>query len=272
MEKTSFKTVVFITGAFVSHHGWDNWKVYFEKKGYRVVLPSWPGKEASASELRNETDSKIASVRLAEVIEHYIGIVQELPEKPILIGHSLGGLITQILLERGYASAGIAIDSVAPQGVIPTQLSFYKSTWKALGFLTSTRKPYLMSFEDWQYAFTNGMPLDEQRAAYDAYTIPESKLALRDGLTSIAKVDFNKTRGPLLLIAGEVDHTIPPALNMANYNRYKHNASITDFKLFEGRNHFIFGQTGWEEVAEYTLNWIETVYEAVPEEFESSYS
>ena len=81
MEKTSFKTVVFITGAFVSHHGWDNWKVYFEQKGYRVILPSWPGKEASASELRNETDSKIASVRLAEVIEHYIGIVQELPEK-----------------------------------------------------------------------------------------------------------------------------------------------------------------------------------------------
>jgi pimeloyl-ACP methyl ester carboxylesterase len=258
MANKQTPNVVFITGAFVSNRCWDQWKTYFENKGYNCLAPAWPNKEGEPWKLRNnQPNPEIASIRLNDVIEHYSKIIQALPEKPILIGHSLGGLITQILLERGLALAGVAVHSVAPQGIIPTQFSFYRSTWKALGFFTSTKKAYLMSFKDWQYAFTNGMPLKEQQAAYELITIPESKLGLRDGLTSVAKVDFNKARGPLLILAGDQDHCIPEALNLRNFNKYKNNPSVTDYKLLPGRNHFVLGQPTWQEDADYILGWLD---------------
>jgi pimeloyl-ACP methyl ester carboxylesterase len=252
----SSKTVIFVTGAFVSHHGWADWKNYFESKGYNAVLPSWPEKDGVPREMRNDKNSKVPTVRLNDAIDHYTKIIKQLPEKPIAIGHSLGGLITQILLERGLVEAGIVIHSVPPQGIIPFEFSFLKSTWRSLGLFTSTKKPYIMSFSTWQYAFTNGMTLEEQSTSYDENVIPESKLALRDGLTSVAKVDFKKDRGPLLMIAGGKDNIIPASLNKRNFNAYAKNKSITDFKLFENRNHLTLNQTGWEEVSDYILSWV----------------
>jgi len=249
--------VVFITGAFISHSCWDEWKLYFEKNGYTCIAPPWIHKDAPAPVLRSRhPDPDIASIRLTQLIDHYANIIKKLPEIPILIGHSLGGLLTQILVNRGLAAAGIAIHSVPPQGVIPLQLSFYRATWKSLGFFTSSKNSYLMSFKDWQYGFTNDMPLDQQQKSYEQFAIPESKLALRDGLTSAAKVDFKKEHAPLLFTAGSADHCIPAALNTSNFRRYKNNNSVTDYKEFEGRNHFVLGQPTWKEDADYMLDWI----------------
>jgi pimeloyl-ACP methyl ester carboxylesterase len=147
------------------------------------------------------------------------------------------------------------IHSVPPQGIIPFEFSFLKSAWRALGLFTNTNKPYVMSFKTWQYAFVNGMALDEQKIAYNNSVIPESKLAARDGLTSVAHVDFKKSRGPLLMIAGEKDNIIPASLNKRNFKAYHNNPSSTELKVFD-RNHYTVNANGWESVADYVLGWI----------------
>lgn len=191
------------------------------------------------------------------MVDHYAAIVKSFPEKPIIIGHSLGGLITQILVNRDLAAAGIAIHPVPPLGVFPYEFSFLKAGWKSLGLFTSLKKTYLMSFKDWQYAFVNGMPLEEQLKAYEENTIPESKTVARGGLTSAAKVDFKKKHAPLLITSGSEDNIIPAHLNQRNYKKYaKDNNSILDYKEFSGRNHFVVGQSTWKEDADYILQWL----------------
>jgi pimeloyl-ACP methyl ester carboxylesterase len=252
------RTIVFITGAFVSHHCWDNWKTFFERRGYKIVLPAWPRKDADAEALRNNhPDSAIAKVTLNELIDHYGQIIEDLPEEPILIGHSLGGLLVQILLNNAFGAAGIAIHSVPPQGVIPIELSFYKSNLSALGFFTDINKTYLISFRKWQYAFTNGMSFEQQKKAYEMLAVPESKRAIRGALTSAAKVDFKAEHNPLLIIAGSSDQCIPASLNERNYKKYKSKSSVTQFVVRDGRNHFVLGQPTWKEDAQFILDWIQ---------------
>lgn len=251
------KTVLFITGAFVSNSCWDDWIQYFQEKGFAATAPAWPNKDADAQTLRNrQPDPLIASNRLAGLIEHYAAIASALPEKPILIGHSIGGLIVQLLLQRGLGKLGIAIHSVPPQGVFTFKFSFIKAGWNALGFFTDTKKSYLMSFKGWQYAFTNGMDCEAQKEAYYKFTIPESKLIVRDTITAVAKVNFENPHAPLLFVSGSDDHTIPASLNYSNFKKYKNSNSITDYQEFAGRNHFVLGQSTWKENADYILEWI----------------
>lgn len=258
MQNTSSKTIVFITGAFVSNRCWDQWRVYFESKGYKTIAAPWPNKDASAEELRNrQPDEAIASNRLEALTDYYSNLVEQLPEKPILIGHSIGGLLVQLLLQRELASAGIAIHSVPPQGVMTFKWSFLKAGWAALGFFTSTKKSYLMSFKQWQYAFTNGMSSEEQKQAYYRLAIPESKLIVRDTITRAARIKFKKPHAPLLLTSGSEDHTIPASLNYSNYKRYLKGESVTDYKEFKGRNHNVLGQSTWKEDAAFILDWIQ---------------
>ena len=260
MENSNSKTVLFITGAFVHHSGWEPWKAYFESKGYKTLNPAWPFKDMpTAADLRNRqpNDTDLAALTLEELVDHYANIAKSLPEKPIAVGHSLGGLITQILVSRDVVAAGVAIHPVAPQGIIPYEFSFLKAGYKALGFFTDIHKTYLMSLSDWQYAFTNEMTLDEQKATWEANTIPESKTVARGGLTSAAKVDFDSPHVPLLITSGSLDNIIPPHLNIRNYNAYnKDNGSVTDYKEFPGRNHFVVGQPTWQEDADYILEWL----------------
>jgi pimeloyl-ACP methyl ester carboxylesterase len=257
METTTSKTIVFITGAFVSSDCWNEWKTYFEQQGYNTLAPAWPHKDAPACTLRQRhPDAEVASQRLANLTAYYEAIVRELPEKPILVGHSMGGLITQLLLQKGLAVAGVAIHSLQPQGIFTFKFSFYKAGWPALGFFTDAKKTYLMSFAEWQYAFTNRMPYDEQKDAYYMLAVPESKLVVRDATTDAAKIDFAKPHAPLLFLSGSTDRFIPASLNYSNYKRYSHPGSVTDYKEFAGRNHFVLGQPGWEEVAGYALNWL----------------
>jgi pimeloyl-ACP methyl ester carboxylesterase len=250
-------TVVFITGAFVHHSCWDDWRLYFESRGYKTIAPPWPHKNSPAETLRNShPNAEIASNRLVMLTDYYDGIVRKLPAKPILIGHSIGGLIVQLLLQRGLAASGVAIHPVPPQGIITFKLSFLKAGWGPLGFFTSARKSFLMSFKQWKYAFTNGMDCDSQKEAYYKYAIPESKKIVRDTITKAAKVNFENPHAPLLLTSGSDDHTIPASLNYACYKKYKKSNSVTDYIEFKGRNHFVLGQLTWKEDADYILGWL----------------
>ena len=258
MKNTETKTILFITGAFVHHSCWNDWKVYFEKKGYKTIAPPWPHKDVQPEALRNShPNEEIASNRLSGLIEYYSKIVRQLPEKPILIGHSIGGLFVQLLLQRGLGLLGVAIHSVPPQGIFTLKFSFLKAGWGALGFFTSTYKSYLMTFKQWQYAFTNGMSCEQQKESYYQFAIPESKLIVRDTITNVAKVNFENPHAPLLITSGNKDNTIPASLNYSNYKKYKNSNSVTDYKEFKGRNHFVLGQATWKEDAAYILEWIE---------------
>ncbi|RYD74222.1 MAG: alpha/beta hydrolase [Sphingobacteriales bacterium] len=259
MKANQSKTVLFVTGAFVSHLGWRPWQQYFEQLGYTTYAPSWPNKNGTPQELRNKrpNDIALAKTTITDVVNSYADFIQTLPEKPIIIGHSFGGLVTQILLDRGLAAAAIAVHSVPPFGVIPFEFSFTKAAWRSLGLFTSLDKTYLMSFETWQYAFTNGMSLADQQKAYDENIIPESKRVARGGLTLAASVSFKKEHAPLLFIAGGKDNIIPASLNKRNFNSYKNKNAVTDFKQFDENNHFVVSLPNWKNTAEYIYNWIQ---------------
>jgi pimeloyl-ACP methyl ester carboxylesterase len=252
-------TILFVTGAFVTHHCWNEWVTYFESKGYKTMAPPWPYKDApTAAKLsaRQPNDIDLARLTLDRLVDHYATIAASLPEKPIIIGHSLGGLITQILLNRGFAQKAVAIHPVPPQGIFPYEFSFLKSTWRALGLFTSLDRTYQMSFSTFQYAFVNGMEPAEQRKAYQDLAAPESKRVARGGLTSAAAVDWKKTHAPLLITSGDQDNIIPAHLNKRNFEKYKKDFSVTAYKEFKGRNHFVLGLPTWKEDADYILNWL----------------
>jgi pimeloyl-ACP methyl ester carboxylesterase len=258
METAKLKSILFITGAFVSNECWNEWSHFYESRGYKTIAPAWPFKDATTAVLRSRhPDAKVASIRLAQLIDHFEEIARSFLEKPIIIGHSIGGLIAQILNQKGLASAVIAIHSVPPKGIFTFKYSFFKSGWGPLGFFTPTKETFLMSFSQWQYSFANGVELELQEKAYLELAIPESKLVVRDTITSVAKVDFKKPHNPILFIAGAGDHMIPYSLNFDNYIKYTDVNSVKDFKIFLGKNHFVLGQPGWQEIAIYILEWLQ---------------
>ncbi|MFT3822790.1 MAG: alpha/beta hydrolase [Chitinophagaceae bacterium] len=252
-------SIVFITGAYVSHECWAGWQTFFRQKGYNTMAPPWPGKEADTATLRKKhPDKALAAVTMGDVVNHYINIIEKLPEKPILIGHSFGGLFAQVLLNRGYGVAAVAIHAVPPQGIFPYELNFLRSNLATLGFFSSPDKPYLMPFKKWQFVFTNGMPLELQEKGYDQLVIPESRRAARGGLTRAAYVDFKKPHPPLLLMAGTDDHCIPEHLCKRVYKSYKDKNSVTEY-VVNKRNHFVLGQPGWENDAQFIYDWLQRV-------------
>lgn len=252
------KTVMFVHGNFVNYQCWDGWVKRYEAKGYRCIAAAYPERDKTVQELRNEhPNPKVGQVAISQVIDHLAGIANGLDEKPIIIGHSFGGMLTQVLVNKGLGVAAVAIDSVPPQGVLTTKISFFRSLWPVLNPLNPTSRPWLMPFKHFQYTFVNDMPLDAQRKAWETYVVPESIRLGRGGLSGKARVNFKKAHAPLLIIAGENDNIMPAALNKVNFRRYKASApSVTEFKEFPGRNHFtVIGGQGWEEVADYALDW-----------------
>ncbi|MBI5822399.1 MAG: alpha/beta fold hydrolase [Chloroflexi bacterium] len=248
------KTIVLIHGMFMTPLCWEKWIPYYEAKGYRVFAPAWPGRDKPVDVLRKaHPDPSLAKLKLNHIVDYMEAFIKGLDEKPAIIGHSMGGLAVQILLQRDVAVGGIAIDPAPPAGVFTTEWSFVKSNFPAINpFLLN--QPVQMTFEHFQYAFANTLPLEEQRTAYDRYMVPESRGVPTSSLGSAGQVDFSKPRRPLLITAGEKDHIIPASLNRSNHKKYKA-PSVTDFKEFTGRDHFLIGSRGWEEIAEYCLQW-----------------
>lgn len=257
MTAPASKSIVFITGAFIGNNCWDEWITYFESQGYNCIAPAWPHKDGSPEELRNRhPDAGIASNKLADITEQFTAIVEALPEKPILIGHSVGGLVVQVLLDRELGAAGVAIHSFPPYSVCTYRFSFIESVWEAMSFFTSIRKTYMPSFSKWKYAFANGMKYELQKELYYKYATPESKRVVRDAFKWVAKIDLKKPHVPLLFISGSKDRLIPASLNYCNYEEYAADNSITDYKDFKGRNHLVFGHPAWKEEAEFILHWL----------------
>ena len=249
------KTILFVHGMFMNKDCWNGWLGYYQNKGYKCIAPSWPFHEGSPEQLRKEhPNKKLGDLTLNAVVNYFENIIKTLNEAPILIGHSMGGLVVQILINKGYGACGIAIDPAPPVGVFSMKWSFLKSNLPVINpFKGNT--PDLMSFKRFQYAFVNGLPIEIQKDAYAKFVTPESRNVPRSSTKSAGKIDFLKEHNPLLIIAGGNDHIIPSGLNKTNFQKYKNTKSKTDFKEFEGRTHFIIGQHNWEEVADYILEW-----------------
>jgi pimeloyl-ACP methyl ester carboxylesterase len=229
-----------------------------------VIAPAWPGKDRSVAQIR-EDPSPLAGLGGQQIIDHYTEIVQALPEPPILIGHSFGGLFVQALLSRGLGAAGVAIDSAPPKGVIARQPSTFRSLGSVIAKPANRRRVVHWTFDQFRYAFVHTLPEDQARHAYDTQVTPETGRLFFQGAFSALdrrspfRIDFRKAdRAPLLMIAGEKDRIVPASLNRANHRRYRHSPAVTDFVEFPGRTHWIIAQPGWQEVADYADKWIHT--------------
>jgi pimeloyl-ACP methyl ester carboxylesterase len=256
-------TVVLVHGFWVTPLSWEKWVERYEARGYRVLTPTYPGFEGGVEALR-EDPSPIEALTFPAVVEHVGGIIDGLESPPIIMGHSAGGVLTQILLDHGYGAAGVAIDSVPAEGVKVVPVSQIRSLFPILKSPSNRHKAVGLTPEQWHYAFANTLSREESDEAHERYHIPASGRLVWVGATANftpghqeAYVDFrNEDRAPLLFIAGSEDNIMPPAVNQSNAKHYRHAKSPTDYKEFEGRSHYsVVGGEGWEEVADYALEW-----------------
>jgi len=260
MTTTLSKTILFIPGAFLANNCWDEWRVYFEKRGYATIALPWPHKDAEAEALRNnDVENTIASVRLTELVNYFTGIVSSLPDKPILVGHSVGGLIVQLLLQRKLGVAGIALHSFPPRRAGRRSLSLIKEWWEPMGFFSPAEENYLISFRKWKRAVANGMNDDLQKDLYYRYAVPESKRLIRDLFVGPQRINFSSLHAPLLLISGGEDRMIPPSVNYKNCRSYATDRSTTNYIVFPEHNHLIFNDPERREIAHYILFWLQRI-------------
>jgi pimeloyl-ACP methyl ester carboxylesterase len=265
------KNIVFVHGAWLTSLSWENFTGYFEKKGYTTLDPEWPFRDDTVAALRVNTSPELAQVGVKELTDHYEAIIRKLPEAPILIGHSFGGLIVQQLLDRGLGSAGVGLDAVAGEGVLAVDWNVLKANTNTLLRWMNWEKVLTMTFPEFQFAFVNTFPEDQQKYFYDRYVVPETGRIFFQA--AFAQLDphhalhinwKNDTRAPLLLIAGEEDHLVPVHVVKSNFEHNKESMARTDFKEFAGRSHLIGSQDGWEEVADFVANWLEDVAKSTP--------
>ena len=250
------KTIVFIHGLFVNNSSWKQWKTYFEAKGYTVHTPANPGHEGVPSQLRTHIHPDLTKTGFEDAVMHISRFIDTLPEKPIVVGHSLAGLVVQKLIELDKAIAGISIDGAPPKNVL-APFPTIKIVWPLVNFFKGSSA--FMGSKEWYHrAFFNNYSRQESDKLFDEIAVPESrKIARETLLKSFAKIDFNKEHKPLLFIGGGNDNIFAASFTQRIANSYKDKNSVVDFKKFEGRSHFICGERGWEEVADYVLGWIE---------------
>ena len=253
------KTVVFIHGMFMTPKTWDKWQVHFQERGYSTLAPAWPLHDGPIKQQWSaEARTALGKLTLDDVIESYRRVLRALPEKPIVIGHSMGGLVAQKLLSEGLAAKAVAIDSAPASGLIVLQWSFIRSNWAVISPFASADEAYGPSLADFRYAFANCLPDAESQAIYDDYMVPESRLVGRGTTTKAAKIDFSKPHGPLLMIAGGRDHIIPAALNRKNLGKYSDESSVADFHQFDDKCHALVVDQNWKDVADYAGTWLES--------------
>jgi pimeloyl-ACP methyl ester carboxylesterase len=255
MTDTPRPPIVLIHGMFMTATCWDGWADRLRAAGHEVHAPSWPGRDRPVADLRAaHPDPALGQLRLADVIAHFDAFVRALPVPPVLIGHSMGGLVVQALLARGLGAKGVAIHSAAPFGVFVVSLPFVQANWAVINPFIRASTPYLMTPAEFAFGWVHVLEPAAQQAAYDRHLVPESRQVGRDSLTF--KVDFAAKKAPLLFVAGGDDHTIPGSLNKANHRKYASNPSETSLQEYPGRSHFTLGQPGWEAVADAVAAWV----------------
>jgi pimeloyl-ACP methyl ester carboxylesterase len=254
-------TIVLIHGLFMTALSWEHWVERYTDRGFRVVARSWPGMDGDIDELRKDP-SAIEHLGIGEVVDYYDALVRELDSPPIIIGHSFGGAFTEILLDRGLGAAGVAIDAAAVRGILNLPFSQLKAGFPVLKSPSNIHKAVALTAEQFHYAFTNTLSDADSQAAYERYAVPGPGRVLFQGALanfnphSPAAVDFKrKDRAPLLLIAGGADHLVPAVIDKATADHYSKSGAVTEYKLFPDRSHWTIAEPGWEEVADYALEW-----------------
>lgn len=249
-------TVMLIHGAWLTPLGWERFRSRYEGMGHTVLAPPWPLEDQPIEELRRAPDPALGRLTIRRVVDHYAALIQALPAPPIIMGHSYGGLFTQLLLDRGLGAAGVALDPVPIRGVIPTPRTLLSAAPALLAW-GSWNRVMQMSFRQFATNFAQTLPEADKRPYYERYIVGTPGRLYWQAALSIGTGIHrrNPRRPPLLLIAGEADRTITPSLVRATYEAQRHAPSTTAFASFRGRSHFLFAEPGWEEVADRAIAW-----------------
>ena len=259
---TASSAVVFIHGLWLHSSAWDPWVELFSGAGYTATAPGWPGDKESVAATRADPEA-LSGQGIEEVSDHYKALIDDLPARPVVIGHSFGGMIAEKLLGDDYAAAAIGIDAAQIKGVLPLPLSSLRSTLPVLKNPANRHRAVSLTADEFRYSFGNAVSAEESDELYDRWTIPAPGRPLFEAATanfssdSPAKVDTdNSQRGPLLLVTGGKDHTVPEAVTKATLRQYRHSTAVTELAELADRGHSLTIDSGWREVAQLCLDWL----------------
>ena len=254
--------VVFIHGLWLLPSSWDRWAALFEESGYSAVLPGWPDDPETVADAKAHPEV-FAGKTVGQVADHFAGVIGKLDKKPAVIGHSFGGLLAQIVAGRGLAAVSVAIDPAPFRGVLPLPISALKAASPVLSNPANRNKAIPLTYDQFRFAFANAVSEDEAKQLYETYAVPASGAPIFQAATANlnpwteVKVDtVNPDRGPLLILDGEKDNTVPWAIANASYRRQKRNQGVTEIKKVAGRGHALTIDSGWKEVAETALAFV----------------
>ncbi|TDO66516.1 pimeloyl-ACP methyl ester carboxylesterase [Kribbella sp. VKM Ac-2571] len=254
--------VLFVHGLWLHASSWEPWLARFRDEGYEPQAPNWPGDGETVESSRRAPEA-IGDHGIDDVVAHFAAIIDELPEPPILVGHSFGGMIAQKLLGQNRAKAAVAIDAAQIKGVLPVPLSALRATLPVFKNPANKHRAVSLTADQFRFAFGNAVSQEESDQLFERWTIPAPGKPLFEAASanfnphSPAKVDTdNQTRGPLLLIASGKDHTVPESVTLATLKQYRHSDAITDLTTFPDRGHSLTIDSGWPEVAETCLTWL----------------
>ena len=260
--------LLLIHGAWLSARSWEYFADYFDKRGFAVSAPEWPRKEGDVEELRAEAE-ELKGLGISEIVDHYEGQIRALDEPPVLIGHSFGGLIVELLLDRGLGRAGVAMSPAPPKGILVLPFSSLKAAAPALAHPSRWHGTVNLTLEEFTYGFVNTFSPEEAAAAYERYAVPETGQIFYEAgfanfhLNPPTELDFKKEeRAPLLIVGADKDNTVPASLSRKQFEKYERSPAQTDYLEFEGRPHLLMAAEGWEEVAAGIDSWLDGVLEA----------
>jgi pimeloyl-ACP methyl ester carboxylesterase len=254
--------VVFVHGLWLLPSSWDRWATVFDEAGYAPVTPGWPDDPDTVDEAKAHPEV-FAHKTIAQVADHYAEVIGKLKKKPAVIGHSFGGLMTQIIAGRGLSAVSVAIDPAPFRGVLPLPYSSLKSASPVLGNPANRNRAIPLTYEQFRYGWANALSEDEAKQLHETYSVPASGVPLFQAAAANlnpwteAKVDTkNPDRGPLLIISGEKDHTVPWAIANASYKQQQHNKGVTEIVEMPNRGHALVIDNGWHEVADKALAFV----------------
>jgi pimeloyl-ACP methyl ester carboxylesterase len=255
--------VVFIHGLWLLPSSWDRWAALFQDNGYTALKPGWPDDPATVEEA-NAHPEVFANKTVGEVADHYAAVIDTLNQKPVVIGHSFGGLLTQIVAGRGLSAASVAIDPAPFRGVLPLPISALKSASPVLANPANRNRAVPLTYEQFRYSFANAVSEAEAKELYETYAVPAAGAPLFQAASANlnpwteAKVNSkNPERGPLLIISGEKDHTVPWAIANASFKKQRRNPGVTEIIEMPGRGHALTIDSGWRDVANTALAFVQ---------------